>query len=148
MDTFIRGGGIDLSDILKVDSIQLSAWSGEYKTLFEELDNYSRNGYSCVIFGGTDKAAKILAEDLHDKGYKADYAKNPKKFYLGGITVVEGILSAGFDYPEEKIAVLTPVQALHRQKPPHLRRNSKRAHRYVRSAIFLRAILWYTAHTA
>lgn len=102
MDTFIRGGGIDLSDILKVDSIQLSAWSGEYKMLFEELDNYSRNGYSCVIFGGTDKAAKILAEDLHDKGYKADYAKNPKKFYLGRITVVEGILSAGFEYPEEK----------------------------------------------
>ena len=89
MDTFIRGGGIDLSDILKVDSIQLSAWSGEYKMLFEELDNYSRNGYSCVIFGGTDKAAKILAEDLHDKGYKADYAKNPKKFYLCRITVVE-----------------------------------------------------------
>ena len=111
MDTFIRGGGIDLSDILKVDSIQLSAWSGEYKTLFEELDNYSRNGYSCVIFGGTDKAAKILAEDLHDKGYKADYAKNPKKFYLGRITVVEGILSAGFEYPEEKIAVLTRTSA-------------------------------------
>ena len=111
MDTFIRGGGIDLSDILKVDSIQLSAWSGEYKMLFEELDNYSRNGYSCVIFGGTDKAAKILAEDLHDKGYKADYAKNPKKFYLGRITVVEGILSAGFEYPEEKIAVLTRTSA-------------------------------------
>ena len=110
MDTFIRGGGIDLSDILKVDSIQLSAWSGEYKMLFEELDNYSRNGYSCVIFGGTDKAAKIL-EDLHDKGYKADYAKNPKKFYLGRITVVEGILSAGFEYPEEKIAVLTRTSA-------------------------------------
>ena len=79
--------------------------------LFEELDNYSRNGYSCVIFGGTDKAAKILAEDLHDKGYKADYAKNPKKFYLGRITVVEGILSAGFEYPEEKIAVLTRTSA-------------------------------------
>ncbi|EKC76176.1 transcription-repair coupling factor, partial [human gut metagenome] len=34
MDTFIRGGGINLSDILKVDSIQLSAWSGEYKNAF------------------------------------------------------------------------------------------------------------------
>lgn len=102
MDTFIRGGGIDLGDILKVDSIQLSAWSGEYKTLCEELDNYKKNGYTCIIFGGTDKAAKILADDLRDSGYQADYAKNPKKFYLGRITVVEGILSAGFEYPEEK----------------------------------------------
>ena len=33
MDTFIRGGGVDLSDILKVDSVQLSPWSGEYKLL-------------------------------------------------------------------------------------------------------------------
>lgn len=111
MDTFIRGGGIDLGDILKVDSIQLSAWSGEYKTLCEELDNYKKNGYTCIIFGGTDKAAKILADDLRDSGYQADYAKNPKKFYLGRITVVEGILSAGFEYPEEKIAVLTRTSA-------------------------------------
>lgn len=60
MDTFIRGGGIDLSDILKVDSIQLSAWSGEYKMLFEELDNYSRNGYSCVISAARTKRQRYL----------------------------------------------------------------------------------------
>ena len=111
MDTFIRGGGVDLSDILKVDSVQLSPWSGEYKLLCEELDNYKKNGYTCVIFAGTDKAAKILADDLRDSGYKADYSKDPKKIYLGRITTVEGIISAGFEYPEEKLAVLTRTSA-------------------------------------
>lgn len=111
MDTFIRGGGVDLSDILKVDSVQLSPWSGEYKLLCEELDNYKKNGYTCVIFAGTDKAAKILADDLRDSGYKADYSKDPKKIYLGRITAVEGIISAGFEYPEEKLAVLTRTSA-------------------------------------
>lgn len=111
MDTFIRGGGVDLSDILKVDSVQLSPWSGEYKLLCEELDNYKKNGYTCVIFAGTDKAAKILADDLRDSGYKADYSKEPKKIYLGRITAVEGIISAGFEYPEEKLAVLTRTSA-------------------------------------
>lgn len=111
MDTFIRGGGVDLSDILKVDSVQLSPWSGEYKLLCEELDNYKKNGYTCVIFAGTDKAAKILADDLRDSGYKADYSKDPKKIYLGRITAVEGIISAGFEYPEEKLAVLTRSSA-------------------------------------
>jgi len=111
MDTFIRGGGVDLSDILKVDSVQLSPWSGEYKLLCEELDNYKKNGYTCVIFAGTDKAPKILADDLRDSGYKADYSKEPKKIYLGRITAVEGIISAGFEYPEEKLAVLTRTSA-------------------------------------
>lgn len=139
MDTFIRGGGIDLGDILKVDSIQLSPWSGEYKLLCEELDNYKKNGYTCIIFGGTDKAAKILADDLRDSGYQADYAKSPKKFYLGRITVVEGIISAGFEYPEEKIAVITRTSASS-SKRQRLKRSSRRVRRYVRLVISRRAI--------
>ena len=111
MDTFIRGGGVDLSDILKTDSIQLSPWSGEYKLLCEELDNYRKSGYTCLIFGGTDKAAKILADDLRDSGFIADYSKDPKKIYLGRITVVGGVISAGFEYPEEKLVVLTRTSA-------------------------------------
>ncbi len=107
MDTFVRGGGIELSDIQKVDSIQLSAWSGEYKLLLEELKNYISGGYSCIVFAGNEKAAKVLAQDLRDDGLPADYSSAPKKIYAKRIYVVEGVLSAGFEYPEEKLAVMT-----------------------------------------
>ncbi len=107
MDTFIRGGGIQLSDIQKVDTVQLSAWSGEYKLLTEELKNYISGGYSCVVFAGNEKGAKILAQDLRDDGLPADFSAEPKKIYAKKIYVTEGVLSSGMEYPEEKLAVLT-----------------------------------------
>lgn len=107
IDTFIRGGGIDLSDIQNVDSIQLSSWSGENRVLCEELKNYLSGGYSCVIFAGSEKAAKILATDLRDMGLPADFSSDAKKLYAKKIYVVEGTLSAGFEYPAEKFAVIT-----------------------------------------
>ncbi len=110
-DAFIRGGGIDLSGVIKTDCTQLSPWSGAYKNLCEELDNYKSDGYTCLIFAGTEKAAKVLAQDLQDDGYPADFSKSPKKLYLKRITVTVGILSAGFEYPEEKLAVMTACGA-------------------------------------
>lgn len=127
MDTFIRGGGLDLSDVLKVDSIQLSSWSGEYKLLCEELKGYMSNGFSCVIFGGTEKAAKILAQDLRDSGFPADYSQNAKKLYAKKIFVTPGVISSGFEYTDKKIAVLTCAASSGKTSAPKAKRFKKGA---------------------
>ena len=122
MDTFIRGGGLDLSDVQNVESIQLSPWSGEYKLLCEELKGYISGGFSCLVFGGNEKAAKILAQDLRDSGLPADYSKSPNKLYAKKVFVTEGVLSAGFEYTAEKIAVLTRAAAATRTAAPKAKR--------------------------
>ncbi len=106
-DNFIRGGGIELSKAVNVESVQLSAWTGEYKLLKEELSSYMAGGYSCLIFAGTQKGAKTLAGDLRSDGLPADYYANPSKLLAKKIYVTDGILSAGLEYIDEKISVMT-----------------------------------------
>ena len=75
--------------------------------LTEDLDAYLDSGYTICILAGTEKAGRALTSDLVGKGYNADYAADlpaltPKKVY-----VLPGSLSAGFEYPEIKLAVFT-----------------------------------------
>ena len=125
MDTFVRGGGLELSDIQNVDCVQLSPWSGEYKVLCEELRDYIDRGYSCIVYAGTEKAAKILAGDLRESGYPADFSQNAKKLYAKKIYVLAGTISAGFEYKDEKIAAITRSQGAVTRTPLKQRKFKK-----------------------
>lgn len=119
-DTFIRGGGMQLGLMLDVQAaIQTSPWSGEQSVLRSELDNYLSNGFSCLIFSGTEKGAHTLAADLQEDGYKAEFLSEPEKPMPGRIVVTPGTLTAGIEYTASKLAVFTHT-AVHadRKRPP------------------------------
>lgn len=119
-DTFIRGGGMELGLILDVQSaIQTSPWSGEQAVLRSELDSYLSAGFSCLIFSGTEKGARTLAEDLREDGYKAEFLTDPEKPVSGKIIVTPGTLTAGIEYTASRLAVFTHT-AVHadRKRPP------------------------------
>lgn len=126
MDTFMRGGGLQLAKVLTAHTRQLSVWSGEYKLLTEELRSYIKSGYSVVIFSGTEKSARLLAQDLRDDGFPSDYAERPKKLYAKKIYVVAGTLSAGFEYEESGVAVITRAAAQTAKQAPALRTGNKK----------------------
>ena len=108
MDTFTRSiGDIPLKGLYNIDAVQLAVWGGELAHLIEDLDAYLDSGYTVCILAGTEKAGRALTSDLVGKGYNADYAADlpaltPKKVY-----VLPGSLSAGFEYPEIRLAVFT-----------------------------------------
>jgi transcription-repair coupling factor (superfamily II helicase) len=101
-DTFSRD-----SSALSVNALQLPPWNGDYRQLKDDLSELSKCGYALVVFAGTEKSAKSLAQDLRDDGFKADYSESPKKLFARHIFVTAGTLSAGFDYPAVKCACLT-----------------------------------------
>ncbi len=119
-DTFIRGGGMELGVMLDVQSaIQTSPWSGEQAVLRSELDSYLGSGFSCLIFSGTEKGARTLAEDLREDGYRAEFLNDPEKPVSGRIIVTPGTLTAGIEYTASRLAVFTHT-AVHadRKRPP------------------------------
>lgn len=119
-DTFIRGRDMKLGLLLDVQgAIQTSPWSGEVAVLKTELENYLETGFSCLIFSGTEKGARTLANDLLDEGFKADFARNPEKPFRGRVIVTPGTLGAGMEYTNAKLAVFTHT-AVHaeRKRPP------------------------------
>lgn len=107
-DTFIRGGGIKLGVIIDVQgAIQTSPWSGEYKLLQDELRSYLPRGFCCVVFGGTEKGAKTLADDLADDGFDAVFSAAPDEPLRKKVIVTSGTLTAGIEYQNYSLAVFT-----------------------------------------
>lgn len=119
LDNFIRGGGLSLDQIIPVQANSVSLWSGEYGVLKEQLSDYRDNGYNIAIFAGTEKGAKNLAEDLTRDGFSAEYCANPSKPVKNKITILSGMLSSGFDYPDAKYVCLshTAVTSIKKAAP-------------------------------
>lgn len=107
-DTFIRGGDLELGIMIDSQgSIQTSPWSGEYKLLEDELRSYLMQGYSCIVFAGTEKSAKTLTDDLCDDGFKAEFTPAPEMPCEKKIIVTSGTLTAGIEYQNYRLAVFT-----------------------------------------
>ncbi len=107
LDNFLRGGGLELDSIIPLRANALSLWSGEMAVLKEQLNDYVNGGYTISVFAGTEKGAKNLEEDLNKEGFKAEYSPNPGKPQKNKITVLSGMLSSGFDYPDAKYVCLS-----------------------------------------
>lgn len=107
LDNFIRGGGLELDSIIPVQANAVSLWSGEMAVLREQLTDYIQNGYTVSVFAGTEKGAKNLEEDLVKDGFNAQFSPNPAKPQKNKITILAGMLSAGFDYPDAKYICLS-----------------------------------------
>ena len=119
LDNFMRGGGIELDNIIPVRANAVSLWSGEYLILNEQLTDYSEQGYAMAVFAGTEKAAKTLSEDLQRDGFDAVFSASPQKPVRNRVYVIPGMLSAGFDYPDAKYVCLshTAVTSIKKAAP-------------------------------
>ncbi|MCL2107927.1 MAG: transcription-repair coupling factor [Oscillospiraceae bacterium] len=108
LDTFMRGHrDLQVATAQSIRAHQLSSWSGEYKLLKTELADYFSKGYAACVFGGTEKAARTLAQDLKDDGLPVDFASDPKKIYAKRAYILAGTVGAGYDYPDAKCVMLS-----------------------------------------
>ncbi|MGI5965760.1 MAG: transcription-repair coupling factor [Anaerotruncus rubiinfantis] len=129
LDTFVRSvGDIPLRDIVSVNAVQLSSWSGEIATLREEVGHYMEQDYCVVVFAGTDRAAETLTEDLRRAGIASRQVREigpltPKLVYVVGAS-----MSAGMEYPDLRLAVISQSKAVSQQKKarkPHPKEGKK-----------------------
>lgn len=107
MDTFSRSiSDIPLKTLIQMSAAQISAWGGEYAILKDDIEDYMKTGFCCVIFAGTRRGAEALTSDL-DRDFSASLVTDVSAIVPGKIYVMEGTLSSGMEYPQLKLAVLT-----------------------------------------
>lgn len=74
----------------------------------DDLSPLVQKDSTVVVMGGTEKAAKNLAEDLENEDIPALYFPlEPAEFPRGRVSVLPGALSGGFGYPHEKFYAFT-----------------------------------------
>ncbi|MCL2195902.1 MAG: transcription-repair coupling factor, partial [Oscillospiraceae bacterium] len=111
MDNLPRGSfDTPVKDLVTITARQTGTWNGLLDQLTEDVAHL-KSDYACVVFAGTDKAAKTLAGDLQAEGHSALYCPVPPATMPRGIiTCMAGSLSAGAEYPHEKALLITYSQ--------------------------------------
>ena len=118
MDTFTRSlSDVPVRELVQLSASQLSTWSGEYAILKDDIEDYMKTGFCCVIFAGTPRGAQVLTEDLQ-KDFSAQLVRDVPSIDPGRIYVLEGTLSAGMEYPQLKLAVISHAKTGSSRKKP------------------------------
>ena len=109
VDNFARGSfDTSVKSLTTFNGVTLPIWNGKLDVLMEDLKPVLSKDSTVIVFAGTEKSAKNLAETLTDEDFKSVYFSHiPAKFPKGAVCVLAGSLTSGFSFPREKLYVFT-----------------------------------------
>ncbi|MCR5206904.1 MAG: transcription-repair coupling factor [Eubacterium sp.] len=106
---------------------EIPPFSGTLSQLKEEIYPLIKTGYAVLMYSGTSRAGKALANDLTDNGVDAlYYGSMPAELRRGAVSVVSGALNSGFRDGASKLAVYSYGRSTQSTKK-HRRFSSKDA---------------------
>ncbi len=127
MDSFPRSSyEVSVRELINFGYKRSTAWSGDTAVLMEDIDyNLSRGG-SVLILAGGEKGARVLANELTEKGYKPLIISGEEKTEGNGLFISVGGLSGGFEIPSLKFLLITHRHiSAERQKKVKRPKNAK-----------------------
>ena len=108
LDVFAHSGyDTPIRTLLSLNVRQTSVWGGSTQLLQEDAQAMLANGWACVVLAGGERAARTLAADLRAQGLPAVYEQAPERAEPGSVTVTQGALSAGLEYPGASFGLIT-----------------------------------------
>lgn len=109
MDNFARGSfDTPIKSLTTFNGGTLPIWNGKLDVLIDDIRPILDKNSTVVVFAGTEKSAKNLAEMLGSEDFVSVFFPFiPAKFPKGAISVLPNSLTSGFSYPREKFYVFT-----------------------------------------
>ncbi len=109
VDNFARGSfDTPVKSLTTFNGGTLPIWNGRLDVLMEDIKPILTKDSTVVVFSGTEKSAKNLAETLTDEEIPSVYFPViPAEFPKGAVSVLPGSLTSGFSYSREKLYVFT-----------------------------------------
>ncbi|MDR2649527.1 MAG: transcription-repair coupling factor [Clostridiales bacterium] len=94
----------------------------QYAYLRDELQVWRDAGYQVLMLAGGKFQAQKLAEEITDMGFSAQYFETQDNLRLnaGVITVIKGALKSGFEYPLNKLAVISIMARVEEKRKKRL----------------------------
>ena len=109
LDSFARGSfDTPVKSLTAFSASTLPVWNGKLDVLCEDIKPVTAAGGTAVVFAGTEKSAKNLAEALNVEDISAVYFPViPAQFPKKAVSVLPGSISSGFAFEREKFYVFT-----------------------------------------
>ncbi len=103
---------VEPKTLLGVQARQLPSYGGSAETAVQDVLHWLGGDYRCVVLAADSRRAHALLDILQDKGVAGAYLDEAleKLPEPGRCAVAVGSLSAGLEYPQLRLAVLTDSQ--------------------------------------
>ena len=99
--------------LVSIPAKKLPSYAGSVQTAAEDVKLYLRQGYRVVVLAGDERRAQVLQTFFKDNGLLARiYPELSRLPDFGSVCITLGALSAGFEYPGLKLAVLSDAQLI------------------------------------
>ena len=95
-----------LKELINFDYKRSTPWSGDLNVLLDDISYTLDCGGKAVILAGEERAARVLCEQLCEKGIHAVYEAEPTEI-VSSVTVCTGGLSDGFELPAQHFLLIT-----------------------------------------
>ncbi|MEA4920363.1 MAG: transcription-repair coupling factor [Clostridiaceae bacterium] len=108
LDQFLSSQGFSPDSIISVDARQLPSYGGSLDTASSDISSYLSLGYNVLALAGGNQRAQSLKRLLEEHDIPCtEVNAMPTE---GKVLVTTANLSAGFEYPSLKLAVITEGQ--------------------------------------
>lgn len=113
LDTFARGSfDTPVRDLITMTCRRTSPWNGSVQALRDDLIPLLKQDYTCVIFAGTEKGARAVAQELEHEAVRCTlYLEPPAQLPPHSVSVMPGALSGGAEYDDIHLSITTYAKA-------------------------------------
>ena len=102
---------------------QMNAYGGNLDMASADIRSYTEQGRAVAVVCGSELRCRNMLDALTDSGLHAQLSDLLPKG--GCVNIMEGTLSAGFEYPDLGLVVMTEGQVLARRKKAKVKRSNR-----------------------
>lgn len=111
--------------IVGISAKQLSSYNGNLEIASSDVSRYMEDGFAVVVLAGDSRRAEVLRETFEKSGISVYLDETLSVLpEPGRCAIAISSLSAGFEYPELRLAVLTDTQIIRGGFRPKKRRKA------------------------
>lgn len=104
---------LEPKSLASIPAKQLPSYAGSAKTAAEDVEAYVKQGYRVVVLAGDMRRAQVLQGFFKENDIRAMLYESLEKLpEPGGCCITVGAMSAGFEYPGLKLAVISDSQLI------------------------------------
>lgn len=112
-------------NIVNISCKAMQSFHGQMNVLKNELDRWKKAQYAVLFLGATDERVKKLDRVLADYGIDAVTIGRNDPLVKGRIQIIQGSLNDGFEFPMQKVAVITEEELFKKQAPKRSQKRQK-----------------------
>ena len=112
---------------VNIVQLTLHNYQGQLDLLIDDIKDKKSKGFKTLILSGTRTRGERLVETLRDRDVESVYKDNVDNIQDGEVVITFGNLLKGFEYPDEKICVISDKEIFGeaKRKLPKKRKQKK-----------------------